>query len=133
MCVCVCVCVLSNFSHVWLCVTPWTIACQASLSTGFCRQDYKSEWSCLVPRGLPNPGIEHRSPALQVISLPTDPPGKPIGREHHEKCWAGWLTSGNQDFQEKHQQPQICRWYQPNGRKQRVSWWMGKRRVKKLA
>ena len=26
---------------------------------------------------LPNPGIESRSPALQVDSLPTEPPGKP--------------------------------------------------------
>ena len=27
--------------------------------------------------GLPNPGIEPRSPALQVDSLPADPHGKP--------------------------------------------------------
>ena len=26
---------------------------------------------------LPNPGIEPRSPALQVDSLPAEPPGKP--------------------------------------------------------
>ena len=30
-----------------------------------------------------------------------------------------WITSWNQDFWEKYQQPQICRWYQPNGRKWR--------------
>ena len=29
---------------------------------------------------------------------------------------AGWLTSWNQDCQEKYQQPQICRWYHLNGR-----------------
>ena len=29
---------------------------------------------------------------------------------HHEKCWAGSVTSLNQDRQEKHQQPQICEW-----------------------
>ena len=40
-------CMLSLFSHVQLCVTPWTAAHQASLSTGFSRQDY---WS-----GLPFP------------------------------------------------------------------------------
>ena len=28
-------------------------------------------------RDLPNPGIEPRSPALQVDSLPAEPPGKP--------------------------------------------------------
>ena len=27
------------------------------------------------------------------------------------KCWTGWSTSWNQDFWEKYQQPQICRWY----------------------
>jgi len=29
------------------------------------------------PADLPNPGIEPRSPALQVDSLPSEPPGKP--------------------------------------------------------
>ena len=27
---------------------------------------------------LPKPGIEPRSPALQAVSLPVEPPGKPI-------------------------------------------------------
>ena len=31
----------------------------------------------------------------------------------------GWLTSWNQDYWEKYQQPQICRWYNSNGIKQR--------------
>ena len=31
----------------------------------------------------------------------------------------GWITSWNQDCQEKKQQPQICRWYHSNGRMQR--------------
>ena len=33
------------------------------------------------------------------------------------QCWAGRSTSWNQDCQEKHQLPQICRWYHPYGRK----------------
>ena len=33
---------LSRFSHVRLCATPWTAAYQASLSMGFSRQEY---WS----------------------------------------------------------------------------------------
>ena len=37
----------------------------------------------------------------------------------HEKCRAGWITSCNQDRQEKYQQPQICRWHHSNGRKWR--------------
>ena len=40
-------CMLSHFSHVILCATPWTAARQAPLSTGFSRQEY---WS-----GLPFP------------------------------------------------------------------------------
>ena len=38
-------------------------------------------------------------------------------RVHHAKCWAGWITSWNQDCWEKYQQAQICRWYHSNGRK----------------
>ena len=52
--------------------TPWTEACQASLSMEFFRQEY---WSGLLfpsPGDLPDPGIEPRSPALQVDSLPTE-------------------------------------------------------------
>ena len=37
-------CMLSWFSHIWLFVTPWTIAHQAPLSMGFSRQEY---WSWL--------------------------------------------------------------------------------------
>ena len=34
---------LSRFSHVRLCATPWTAAYQASLSMGFSRQEHWSE------------------------------------------------------------------------------------------
>ena len=39
------------------------------------------------PGDLPNPGIEHKSPALQEDSLPTEPQGKPqnIGADEHNK------------------------------------------------
>ena len=36
------------------------------------------------------------------------------------KCQAGWSTSWNQDCWEKYQEPQICWWYHPYGRKQRT-------------
>ena len=58
---------LSCFSCVQLCVTPWTVARQAPLSTGFSRQEHWSGVPCPPPRGLPNPGIEPTSsvsPAL---------------------------------------------------------------------
>ena len=36
------------------------------------------EWVAFPFSGdLPNPGIKHRSPTLQVDSLPAEPPGKP--------------------------------------------------------
>ena len=44
---------LSHFSHVRLCATPWTAAHQASPSMGFSRQEH---WS-----GLPFPSPMHES------------------------------------------------------------------------
>ena len=58
-------------------VTPWTVARQAPLSTGFPRQEYWSGLPLPSPGGLPNPGIKPESPELQADSLPTDTPGKP--------------------------------------------------------
>ena len=57
-------------------MTPWTVVRQASLSVGFSRQEYWSGLSFPSPRDLPDPGIEPRSPALQVDSLPSELPGK---------------------------------------------------------
>ena len=54
-------------------MTPWIIACPVPLSLGFARKEY---WSGLSFPS-PNPVIEPWSPALQVDSLPTEPPGKP--------------------------------------------------------
>ena len=45
VCVCVCDCVCVLLSHVRLFATPWTVACQAPLSTEFSRQEY---WSGLT-------------------------------------------------------------------------------------
>ena len=50
---------------------------QAPPSLGFSRQEYWSGLPWLPPEDLPNPGIEPRSPALQVDSLPAEPLGKP--------------------------------------------------------
>ena len=58
--------------------TSWPEACQAPLFIGFPREEY---WSVLpFPSSgyLPDPGIEHRSPALQADSLPTELQGKPL-------------------------------------------------------
>ena len=66
-----------SLSHVQLLVTTWTVARQAPLSMEFSRQEYWSGLSFPSPGNLPNPGIQPRSPALQVDSLPSEPPGKP--------------------------------------------------------
>ena len=57
--------------------TPWTVAYQAPLSMEFSRQEYWSGLPFPSPGDLPNPGIEPGSPALQVDTLPSEPPGKP--------------------------------------------------------
>ena len=57
--------------------TPWTWAWQTPLSMGFSRQEYWSGLPFSSLGDLPDPGIEPRSLALQVKSLPCEPPGKP--------------------------------------------------------
>ena len=56
---------------------PWTGAGQAPPSVGFSRQEYWSGLPFPSPGYLPNPGIEHRSPALQADALTTELWGKP--------------------------------------------------------
>ena len=75
-----CGCVLSRFSCVQLCVTPWAIACQAPLSMGLSRQKYWSRLPFPFPGNLPNPGSKPHLLCLlhwQVDSLPLVPSGKP--------------------------------------------------------
>ena len=58
-------------------VTSGTVAHQAPLFMGFPRQEYWSGLPFPSPGDLPDPGIEPRSPALQMDSLPSELPGKP--------------------------------------------------------
>ena len=60
-------------------MTPWTVARQAPQSTEFARQEYWSGLPFPSPGDLPDPRIEPRSPALQADTLPSEPPGKPVG------------------------------------------------------
>ena len=69
-------CVARCFSRVQLSVTPWTVAHQAPLSTGFDRQEYWSGLPCAPPGDLPDPGIGSASltsPALAVGFFTTRP------------------------------------------------------------
>ena len=54
--------------------TPWTVACQASLSMKFSRQEYWSVWPFPSPGHLPDPGIE-----------PMIPDGRQI--VYHQATW----------------------------------------------
>ena len=70
-------------SHAWLFKTPWTVAWQVPLSTGFSRQEYWSGLPCPPPGDLPNPGIELASlisPALAGSFL---------------THWTTWEAQGN--------------------------------------
>ena len=69
-----------SLSQVQIFATPWTVAHQAPLSMGFSRQEYWNGLPFPSPANLPDPGIEPRSPALQVDSLPSEPPRKPLVR-----------------------------------------------------
>ena len=67
--------VVYSLSHVWLFVTPWTVAHQAPLSMGFSRQEYCSGLLFPSPGDLPDPRIEYVPPTWQADSF------------HH---WATW-------------------------------------------
>ena len=61
-------------------VAPWTIACQASLSMEFFRQEYRSELPFPTPENLPDPGIEPTSLVSSVLAgrfFTTELLGKP--------------------------------------------------------
>ena len=78
---------VKSFSHVRLFGTPWTVAYQSSPSMGFSWQEYQSGLPFPSPGDLPDPGIEPRSPTLQVDALPSEPPGKPtLLIEHEDTC-----------------------------------------------
>ena len=56
---------------------------------GFSRQEYWSELPFPLPKDLPHPEIEPRSPALQVDALPSEPPGKPFASDKNPPANAG--------------------------------------------
>ena len=56
---------------------PWTVVHKAPLSMGFSRKEHWSGWPFPSPGDLPNPGMEHGSPVLQVDPLLSKSPEKP--------------------------------------------------------
>ena len=61
-------CVLSHFSCVWLFASLWAIACQASLSWRFSRQESWSGLPCPSSGDPPDPGIEPMSLKSPVLA-----------------------------------------------------------------
>ena len=61
---------LQPLSHVRMSATPWTVAHQAPLSTGFSRQEYWSGLPFPTPGDQANPGIKSVASALKADSLP---------------------------------------------------------------
>ena len=57
-------------------MTFWTAARQSPLFMEFSRQEHWSGLPFPSPGDLPDPGIEPGSPALQLDSLPSEPPRK---------------------------------------------------------
>ena len=62
---------------------PTDCSLQALLSMEFSRHKYWSGLPFSSPGVLPDPGIKPGSPALQVDSLPAEPP-KPLGKSTDE-------------------------------------------------
>ena len=71
------VCVFSHYVVSDSFGTPWTVARQAPLSTGFPRQECWNGLPFPSPGDLPDPGIEPISPSLAGGYFSTEPPGKP--------------------------------------------------------
>ena len=86
--------------------TPWTIAHQACLSTGFPSQQYWSELPFSSSGNLPYPlrkiriqRVEPASPALTGRFFTIEPPGKPYKRiniTHTDVCYIGNPNSYHQ-------------------------------------
>ena len=63
----------------------------------FSRPEYWSGKPFPSPGDLPNPGIEPRSPTLQVDSLPAEPPGKPQKVKNLPAMQETWVQSLGQE------------------------------------
>ena len=75
-----CVCAQS-LNHVWLFVTPWSVAHQASLSMRFSKQEYRVSCHFLLQGIFPSQGANHPSPVSPTIAdgfFTTEPPGKTL-------------------------------------------------------
>ena len=99
-------------SYIRLFATPWTVACQAPVSTGFPRQEYWSGLPFPSPETLSNSWIEPGSLALAGrfftiwaicvhISPPSwTPPHHPTPLDHHESSLGLFILKTPANFSE---------------------------------
>ena len=95
--------VLNHYSHVWLFLTVWTVACQAPLSMRFSRQEYCSGLPGPHPGDLPDPGTEPESVTTPVLAggfFITSAPGKSSKNTYiiyqlHSPSYAQFLVPQN--------------------------------------
>ena len=99
---------LSHFSRVWLCATPWTAAHQAPLSLGFSRQEHWSglpfpspmreseqwKWS----RSVVSDSLQLHGPQPTRLLCPWDFPGKSTGVGCHCLLQIFMLVSSRPTF-----------------------------------
>ena len=95
----ICVCVLSDCCCAQSCLTlcdPMDFSLPGSSIHGdFPGKNTGVGCHFLLPRNLPNPRIEPRSPTLQVDSLPSKSPGKSkwlLGSLLNRVCWASLIA-----------------------------------------
>ena len=99
-------CCARSLSHVRLFGTPQTQPTRLLGPWGFSRQEHWSGLECPPLGDLPNPGIELRSPTMQMDSLPSEPRGKPKNTGGGSLSLLQWnfpTLESNQDLQH-------CRW-----------------------
>ena len=75
--------------------TPWTVACQASLSIQFSRQEHWSGLPFPFPEDLPDPGIEPASLALLPDSLTSESFGFKMFLNLEFHCFAIYSVTKN--------------------------------------
>ena len=68
---------VKSLSCMWVFVTPWAAACQASLSMGFSRQVYWGGLPFPSPEDFLDLRVEPGCPTFQADSLLSEPPGNP--------------------------------------------------------
>ena len=100
---------LNCFSHVQLCVTPWTVARQAPLSMGFSKQEYWIGLPCPSSRDPPNPGMEpasHTPHAFAGGFFTTDFPGGLDGKASAYSAGdLGWILGSGRSSGEGNGNP----------------------------